>query len=145
MGMHADDYTNMCIDHEAEWDDYFSGNMSLEDAYDKGIMNAQGYADAAQLDRVIERNNIGTFDQLNADLKDALKDLNLSNQTHNSYGCMKSALNQQAIKNLSKPHPTCNYCGEQMKARNGKYGKFYYCHCPEQCTVSDKYWQSIRR
>ena len=29
-------------------------------------------------------------------------------------------------------------------AKNGKFGKFYFCECDTQKAVSDKYWQSIR-
>lgn len=153
MGMHAQDCVNMSIDHEAEWDEYFAGGISDEEAYEKGILDSQGYADAAQLNRVIDRNEIGNYESLDRQLRDAQKDLMLSDlgsnnygdKRSNKYGNKRSVLNQAAIDNLKKPRPTCNVCGEMMKPRDGKYGKFYFCSCPDQCTVSDKYWQSVRR
>lgn len=144
MGMHAQDCLDMAIDHEAEWDDYFAGNMSDFEAYEKGILDSQGYADVAQLNRVIDRNEIGTRESLDRQLRDAQKDLMIGDLISNNYGNKRSVLNQAAIANLKKPRPTCNICGEMMKPRDGKYGKFYFCTCPDQCTVSDKYWQKVR-
>ena len=151
MGMHADDAVNMAINHEAEWDEYASGSMSDYDAYEAGILSHDGYVDSIQLERAVARNPIPTWDEVNNQLDHATKDFELStlrssvSKPSPSRGSKRRVLNQAAIDNLKKPRPTCNWCGEMMEPRNGKYGKFYFCTCPEQCTVSDKYWQSVRR
>lgn len=56
-------------------------------------------------------------------------------------------LNDVSTKNLYKELPTCNVCQKEMVCCEGKYGVFYYCgnRCKNQKTVSDKYWQSVRR
>ena len=54
-----------------------------------------------------------------------------------------AAILQRGVS-LMKSNPTCNCCGNQMQSRMGKYGKFYFCGCPSQSTVSDQYWQSVR-
>ncbi|MFS1429010.1 hypothetical protein LMH73_018155 [Vibrio splendidus] len=48
---------------------------------------------------------------------------------------------------LYRDAPTCNYCKEEMHQATGKYGKFYFCgsKCKHQKTISDSYWQSVKR
>lgn len=154
MGEMADMALELCIQHEAEWDDYHCGFMSDEDAFESGIIDSQGYADSAQMERVIERNKIPTVENMNNELSHAIKDLTIasSQQVYPSTPLsrsqsIKNTLNEAAIANLKKPNPTCNWCGQQMPSREGKYGKFYFCanRCPGQKTVSDSYWQSIKR
>lgn len=145
MGDMADMFLDSCMQHEAEWDDYFNGHMSDEAAMDAGILDSTGtVTNSAQFERVINRNPIPTVDNLNQELKLATAQLGSTRSVSVSRD-IRQTLNQAAIDNLSKPHPTCNWCGEQMDVRNGKFGKFYFCTCPEQKTVSDKYWQSVRR
>lgn len=56
-------------------------------------------------------------------------------------------LNAEAVANLQKENPTCNICRQEMTARHGRYGKFYFCanQCAGQGTVSDTYWQKIKK
>lgn len=149
MGTHALDAINMAIDHEDEWDEYASGSMPDFAALEAGILSHDGYVDSIQLERAVARNPIPTWDTVHDQLKNAERDLELSTLRSSactpSRGSMQKVLNANAISNLNKSRPTCNWCGEMMQPRTGTYGKFYYCDCPEQCTVSDKYWQSIRK
>ena len=143
MGTHANDAINMAIDHEAEWDNYFAGNMSDYEAYEAGILDEGGYTDGEQLQRVIARNPIGTPEELDNQLHHATKDLGAPSV--NGSSPTSSGLNAEAVKNLQYDRPTCNICRKSMTPRNGQYGKFYFCSCEGQGTVSDKYWQSIRK
>jgi hypothetical protein len=58
-----------------------------------------------------------------------------------------SGVNSTAVKLAQeRVNPTCNVCLQEMVARTGAYGKFYFCanKCAGQGTVSDKYWQEFR-
>ena len=68
-------------------------------------------------------------------------------QTKLNSRSLKPRLNSQAIKNLSKEVPTCNICKVDMQGRDGRFGKFYFCPngCKDQPTVSDNYWQKVKR
>ena len=142
MGMYADDFLSMVAAHEADWDDYVTGYMSDEDAFEAGIIDHEGYADSDQLDRVIDRNPIPTLDALDNQLEHAEKDLQTVSKDRSDN--INKAINDAAIVNLYKPQPTCNWCGEMMQSRTGKFGKFYFCECPDQPTVSHEYWESVR-
>jgi hypothetical protein len=61
-----------------------------------------------------------------------------------THAVIPPTLNEEAIANLSNSKPTCNTCRELMTGRNGKFGRFYYCKCPEQKTVNHDYWRKIR-
>jgi len=52
--------------------------------------------------------------------------------------------NEKLNITLRREFPTCNICEKSMTSREGIYGKFYFCSCEKQSTVSDKYWQSVR-
>ena len=52
--------------------------------------------------------------------------------------------NEKLNVTLRREFPTCNICEASMTPREGRFGKFYFCHCEDQPTVSDKYWQSVR-
>jgi len=59
----------------------------------------------------------------------------------------KGVVNNLAVDMaVSRTNPTCNICLKEMSAKNGRFGKFYFCsnQCPEQPTVSDKYWQDFK-
>lgn len=59
----------------------------------------------------------------------------------------KSGVNDKAVVYAqTRENPTCNICESEMKARTGRYGKFYFCanQCEGQSTVSDKYWQEFK-
>lgn len=150
MGEMAD----MALDDIAEWenvcDDYVAGNMSREDAYDLGIFDEVGdesmhlhaaYARAGAMDEegLNQALYVAELEFDNASMRQTQIQIQQSNNT-GKY----AHLNKAAIANLRKEVPTCNFCVNPMKPRNGSFGKFYYCLCPEQRTVSDTYWQSIR-
>jgi hypothetical protein len=108
-------------------DDYFCGSMSDQDAYEIGIIDEHGAISQSDLERASRRNNNFTMPSIDQEIHSA-----------------DIALNAAARANIKKDAPTCNYCDKQMQPRVGKYGKFYFCSCPEQVTVSDKYWQSLK-
>lgn len=56
-------------------------------------------------------------------------------------------LSEKQEEALYRANPTCNDCYTEMKEANGKFGKFYFCgnKCKHQKSISDKYWQAIRR
>lgn len=143
MGEMADMALDRAWHEEEQLDQYCSGEMSLEDAYAYGLIDETG-TEQEGVQAGWDRYELPTVDNLANALNHAEKDLDLSIC---SKVCInKTQLNQQAIINLSKKNPTCNVCNEEMTARIGKFGKFYYCmnQCPEQKCVSDKYWQSVR-
>lgn len=168
MGQHADDFLNMCIDHDSVCDDYASGNMSLEDAYEHGLIDENGCEIDPSLKLAYERYSFPTPENIHNELSHALKDLTIADlrtQHPRVYenivdllqenGCEKvidcwgqeTLLNEVASDNLYKEVPTCNHCLEDMTRRVGKFGKFYFCsnRCKDQGTVSDEYWQSVRK
>ena len=125
-------------------DAYVSGELSLEDAYDMGFIDEYG-TEQEGVQEAWDRNSIGTLENIDNEMRFL--------ETHFKQGVnqppklnKEAKLDKEAIANLSKDRPTCNYCRESMSAQNGKYGKFYFCpnQCKEQKTVSDKYWQSCK-
>jgi len=44
MGMHADDCLNETLQHEMNFQNYSEGNLSLEEAYEFGLIDERGYA-----------------------------------------------------------------------------------------------------
>lgn len=76
---------------------------------------------------------------------DSLKKLNHPNVLvlKNSY----VILTEKQTSSLYKEIPTCNECEKEMKKATGKYGIFYFCEdkCKNQKTVSEKYWNEIKR
>jgi len=144
MGEMADMALGYALETEEQAYDYLSGSMSLLDAYENGIIDELGYA-TQDMSHIADRHWDDITDTDNQ-LKHSLKDLELASHSNvRGAQAKKNAINAAAKNNLFKPRPTCNWCGEMMTPRNGKYGKFYFCDCPEQGTVSDKYWQSVRK
>ena len=139
MGMHADDTVYATIDMEALRDEYVNGDISSEDAFDLGFLDASGMEQEG-MEAAWDRSLIGTPSDLSHELRHALADLEVTNRAP----VVLRGLNLEAKRNLLRPRPTCNICGRMMDSREGKYGKFYYCNCKDQGTVSDKYWQSVR-
>ena len=166
MGQHADDFVNMCIDHEAFCHDYLDGNISCEEAFEAGIIDSMGSISDPALAKAIEDSYIPTVENLQNALSHAEKDLTISTMTTEEEGLPplqefldehgietietskgKFYLNKEASESLYNDCPTCNICREEMHPQDGKFGKFYYCNnrCEGQGTVSDKYWQKIRK
>lgn len=147
MGQHADDFLDMVCDHEAFCDEYVSGLVSMEDAFEAGILDSTG-CEVPELQAAYDRAYIPTVENIEVELERAVSNLERgwqrSAQTHTQQPTRAQVIAQARQANLAKERPTCNCCGELMQPRNGRYGKFYFCQCPEQVTVSDKYWQSVR-
>lgn len=146
MGDGADLAIEYAFATEELADDYAFGNMSMEDAYDHGLIDELGCEYPGLRDGF--RGEIMSNETVDRELLSVEKNLEISAQrSRSTYGDKRSVLNKAAKENLKKLVPTCNICGTDMRDRTGKFGKFYYCpnHCPEQKTVSDKYWQSIRK
>ena len=127
------------LEMELERDLYAQGHISQQDAYDKGFIDELGIEQEGIQD-AYNRSGGFTLESVNNELSHAIKDFDLACSHLN-----QSSLNKAATENLYKEVPTCNVCAKSMQAREGSYGKFYFCKCPEQKTVSDKYWQSVRR
>ncbi|AUR88187.1 hypothetical protein NVP1110O_59 [Vibrio phage 1.110.O._10N.261.52.C1] len=145
MGEMADLSIDYALETEEQAYNYLSGGSTIYDAYDQGLIDEGGGA-TQDMSHISDRvwNDLTDADN---QLSHAVKDLSISSQTSSTLikRSKHDALNKAAIANLYKPRPTCNWCGEMMEGRDGKFGKFYFCTCPEQKTVSDKYWQSMRR
>lgn len=156
MGQHAQDFLDMCIDHEAFCDDYVSGNVSLQDAYDNGLLDEVGRELDPSLASAWERSYIPTKEAVENELSHAMKDFELAHYSQYKEDLyLKSKLqeayepetlseedlieqgytklrdntwlNKEASNNLYKEFPTCNCCRQSMFPQEGKFGKFYYC------------------
>ena len=152
MGEMADYTLEQVIETEFARDEYVSGSMSMQEAYDRGFLDEMG-AEQVGIQAAWDRSGIHNAESLDREIKDAAKDFEIADlrtdldiANGESYS-RRVLLNKAVIANLYKPSPTCNTCATQMTERDGKYGKFYCCanRCPGQKAVSDSYWQSIRR
>ncbi len=161
MGEMADMALDCAFEEEADADEYVQGDMSMEDAYEHGFLDSTGAE--VNMEDAWERSPIPTPEALDQQLQVAELQLQVTSQSSSSMSVSKAIriyeairickeagltvinINKEAVKNLNKECPTCNCCGEEMTTRIGKFGKFYFCTCPDQVTVSDKYWQSIKR
>jgi hypothetical protein len=116
-------------------------DLSLEEAYDLGLTDHYGATDRLPTSGSMSLESITQELELCTAQFD-----NLCSKTNGySYDTTFTVvLNKSAVENLKKASPTCNVCSKLMKSRTGKYGKFYYCSCEGQPTVSDSYWQSVR-
>lgn len=130
-------------------DDYVLGDMGVSDAYEHGILSTEG--ELPHVQDAYDRINLLEF-PLDGDIVNetwVLSEANVHTSkivgNHNVAQPQREYLNDEAIANLHKEVPTCNVCGTAMTPRNGRYGKFYFCHkqCVGQSCVSDKYWQSV--
>lgn len=144
MGEMADMFLDDVIQEEAYRDDYVSGAMGMQEAYDRGFLDEYG-TETAGMQAAWDRAGIGDARSVDRDLHIAELELSRSmGSYHTPAAPRERSLNSQAIKNLKNARPTCNICSRLMQPREGKFGKFYYCSCPDQPTVSDKYWQKVR-
>lgn len=139
MGEMADMALDDTAVFESLVDDYVSGDMSMHEAFEHGILNVDG----TELPHVQ-----AAYDRAPISLEYVQKNLVLVERGF-TVGELRSIISSQArsLAATVKLHPTCNYCGGEMSPRMGKFGKFYYCsnRCPGQKAVSDAYWQSVRR
>ena len=123
-------------------DSYVSGDMDINEAYENGFINEMGTEQYGMQD-AWDRSSIPTEDNINSELN------SIENTFYNDNNCQdtKGKLNEQAIRNLKKEHPTCKVCGNKMDERIGRFGAFFFCgnHCKGQKTISNKHWQSIRK
>jgi len=141
MGIHADDAIYASIEFEGLCDEYVSGDIGLEEAFEYGLVDHNGEEHPA-LTNAWERNKIGTLEDCLSELNIAERDILTATLIEgNQY---RTPLNREACYNLKHEVPTCNICREFMQERVGRYGKFYFCSCEGQPTVSDNYWQKVR-
>lgn len=159
MGSMADFAIERGFDEMVEMEEYMSGCMSYEDAYESGIVDHTGTLSRDAQSYMDENLTIQTAEELNRELmywEGALSgggsynvfNTNIKPQVYLEDDFRDEEyphLNKAAIQNLYKERPTCNICENLMFARQGKYGKFYHCHCDGQPNVSDAYWQKVRR
>jgi len=146
MGEMADYALEQVLTEEFARDEYVSGSMSMQEAYDRGFLDEMG-TETRGIQSAWDRAGIHNADSLNRELKDAAKDFEIADlrtDLGDRYE-RKVLLNKAAIGNLYKEVPTCNCCTSPMTGREGQYGKFYFCanRCPSQKAVSDSYWQSV--
>lgn len=136
MGEMAD----MALDEIAEWedicDDYVAGGIRNEEAFELGILDEIA-GEPQHLHAAWER--VGPLAEESLDR--AIGQVEFAPLGHVT---RPNNLNAAAIANLKKDVPTCNICSVSMQPRTGRFGKFYFCNCPGQKTVSDTYWQSIK-
>ena len=150
MGEMADFALEGVIEEEFARDEYVSGHMSMQEAYDRGFLDEMS-TEQEGVQAAWDRAGIHNAESLDREIRDAAKDFEIADlrsaaSIEQRY-TRKVLLNKAAIDNLSKAVPTCNCCATAMSEREGQYGKFYFCNnrCPSQKTISDSYWQSVRR
>ena len=141
MGDMTDMSLDMISSAEYERDVYVSGGVDCNEAYDLGILDETGCE--VGMGDAWARASIGSLDSINTELKIATLEFD-SSANKSNYVPVVDSLNEKAIANLLNDKPTCNTCEKIMSERSGKFGKFYFCKCPKQSTVSDNYWQKIK-
>ena len=149
-------------------DDYVTGEMSQEEAFEYGFIDSYG-TEQEGIQAAWDRDFIPTEENLNnalfraeAGMDRATYEIYLSQSEDLGQTTIKDKiawlqqerrkiilaeeLNEAALENLKKERPTCNICYQMMQKRTGRFGDFYFCDtgCKDQPTVSDKYWQSVR-
>lgn len=142
MGDMSDFFNQEIEVQESLRDDYVNGEISAQDAYDHGFLDETGN-ETGGMQEAWDRSPILTLEGANEALKLAEAQLSVSVPSTRTEA-PTGLLNEQAKLNLSKLRPTCNWCGELMRPRDGRYGKFFWCKCTQQSTVSEKYWESVR-
>jgi hypothetical protein len=155
MGEMADFALDDVAVFEGLVDDYVSGDMCMHEAYDHGILGVDG-SEMPHVQDAYDRKSI-SYEDVERDLNHTILEFDhaeirsrINAQARHltrKYDPMSGVLNDVAIANLYKERPTCNVCEQEMSSRNGRYGLFYFCEnaCEGQGTVSDKYWQKVRR
>lgn len=130
MGEMAQDALDYAFVTEELLDDYVSGDMPLQEAFEHGFLDPLG-RETEGVQNGWDRAVIGTPEQLNNQLSHALKDLTIATTPK---------------KQKPKLFPVCNCCNKEMTPRNGKYGKFYFCQnrCKNQKCVSETYWKTVK-
>jgi len=140
MGDMAEYELESVRDMEYLRDEYVSGNMNIADAYEMGFVDSFGIEQEGMQDSW-DRNGVPSLDYIDSQIDAQLALIESYQSEYNN----EASLNAKAIENLYNEYPTCNICENIMKARNGKFGKFYFCNCEGQKSVSDEYWQTIKR
>lgn len=119
---------SLCFAEDTEIlaDQYVNGGMSLEEAYEHGLIDEHGVEDEG-LSAAWARNKILNLEGIAPAIQEEVRVLNRDPPVNREY-------------------PTCNCCRSSMKPREGRYGKFYFCPkgCESQKCVSDAYWQLIK-
>ena len=55
MGQHAQDFLDICIDHEAFCDEYVAGRVGIHEAYEAGILNELGQECDPSVEAALDR------------------------------------------------------------------------------------------
>ena len=155
----ADFELERVAEEEAGRSDYVNGFMDLQEAYERGYVDEIGTEQG--LEYAYSESFIPTMENVNNELR--ITELEFTNsmlsrdntperrQVKVGFTPLKTGkgiqvgLNPEATKNLANETPTCNVCREFMQPRAGKFGKFYFCRCDGQPTVSDKYWRNVKK
>ena len=150
MGDHSQDAIWSALQYEQDAEDFLDGEMDYDEAMDHGFIGPGSEHNDA-LFKVADSRGPMSLDTINSEL--AFYEAGLGNPDS-----IRQRILPVEVVNSNLPHiraevsikqkaefPTCNCCKQSMKPRMGKYGKFYYCECPDQKCVSDEYWQKVRR
>jgi hypothetical protein len=153
MGDMADFAIEGVIEMENLRDQYVNGDMSMQEAFDHGFLDPMG-GEQEGIDDAWNRSFIPSKDNLDQELRKQSDQMTIAMQAHEINANIGRPPTYQEVgperrKQDAAPRPelpSCSVCGQDMPARDGRYGKFYYCvnHCSNQKCVSDKYWQSVR-
>ncbi len=138
MGEMADMALEYAAMTESLLDEYVSGDMSLEDAYEEGFIDESG-CETEGVQAGWDRAIIGPAEVDNA-LSHAEKDFEiyaLSKQLESS--------NTTTLTPSTTVSPSCSVCNTAMSKRAGKYGNFYHClnRCAAQKTISEAAWINL--
>lgn len=152
MGDMADMANERCEMDEMIRDEYLDGGMSAQDAYDHGLLDETGRFMFNIDDADVQIHTAADIGRelwmaeatLSGHAPTARRPVVGQSSAQRNVKPEHAHLNDAAIANLKNAVPTCNCCLNLMKPREGKFGKFYYCRCPNQPTVSDSYWQKTR-
>lgn len=117
-------------------DEYVSGDMSMEEAYENGFIDEMGIEQEG-IQTAWDRSQIPTVENINNQLSHAIKDFEIATLRKS-----QPNPNLQYLPPTKPKLPICNVCHKDMQPREGKYGKFYYCNCLGQKGVSAKSWGS---
>ena len=146
MGDMADFALEDVAAEEHARDEYVNGDMSMQEAFERGFLDPMGVEQEGIQD-AWDRSEILTARGIDKELERWTDKLTIATHTPESTKLATRQLDEIAIESLKNDCPTCNWCRTLMTPRSGRYGKFYFCSngCEKQKTVSDKYWQSVKR
>lgn len=146
--------------------EYLEGYYNDNEAYELGLVDESGRLNEDGL-KIAQNKDIMTFEKCQEELRTQTNSLDfieyhiccyddqseiISNYKHKKTNYKQKLrfnfpeLDDEALLNLFKDHPTCNCCREEMLIQKGKFGKFYFCgnKCESQGTISEVYWLKLK-